>query len=100
LGKGQVYTPPGTPMRGSQGGMGMISFAVVTGVKCVRVRRRRIFEMRGLIILDFSDFVVLVSYRMNVVSEMEKRVGGERNIKQVYGRWDGGERWLGRFKVR
>jgi hypothetical protein len=56
--------------------------------------------MRGLIILDFSDFVVLVSYRMNVVSEMEKRVGGERNIKQVYGRWDGGEGWLGRFKVR
>jgi hypothetical protein len=80
--------------------MGMISSAVVTGVKCVRVRRRRIFEMRGLIILDFSDFVVLVSYRMNVVSEMEKRVGGERNIKQVYGRWDGGEGWLGRFKVR
>jgi hypothetical protein len=32
---------------------------------------------------------------MNVVSEMEKRVGGERNMKQVYGRWDG-ERGLAR----
>jgi hypothetical protein len=73
----------------------VISSAVVTGVRCVRVRRRRMFVMRGSIILDFSDFVVLVSCWMNVVSEMEKRVGGERNMKQVYGRWDG-ERGLAR----
>lgn len=51
-------------MRVSQGGMGIISSAVVTGVRCVRVRRmRRIFGMRGLIILIDSDVVVvLVSY--------------------------------------